>query len=175
MAYQDVEEIQVLIGGMQSAEPEPITPIVIRHNTKSRMNLGSMYGFYGFTFSKNSGVHGQAITYAKVDQNKTLDFYSDSNGMQWGVIPDCEHNRKMLIACAKTLPFTIISGPDGLITDYKESKNAIVVEDKNKKKVKGPKDDPFYGVKLTEKMPVEGEVHQNEGQDPIEEDDGIIE
>jgi hypothetical protein len=165
MSWRDIDAIMDLIGGMDSAEP-PVKPVIVKHQMKSLSDLSPMFGFWGFSQYKSTSTLGVVNYLGKIDQNKQLHFYADGNGVQWGVLPYCEHNANVLTDCAKSLPLTIADGPSELIEKFNEMKAQPDPVKPKGKKLTAKNNDPFFGVKLTTAMPVEGEANHDGGQAP---------
>jgi hypothetical protein len=169
MGYRDIDAVMRLMGGMDSATP-PVAPIIVRHSTMSISDLDPMFGFMGFVTSSSKSVLGAVNVTSRLDSNKPLRFYADANGVQWGVMPDCPQNRKMLITFARTLPLTLVEGPKELLDEYRAVRAST--PDPTEKQSKGRKltdrdRDPFFGVKLTDTMNTEGETSNDSGKTPV--------
>ena len=116
--YTEVEKINEKMSDMESiTNPETrsnYVPIVLRHKDYMDTDGNHLFGFYGFRVRAQRTVGGQVKIDGGIDTNDVCTFYHDKKGVQWAVIPDCAHNRKVLIDNAKKLPCHIQVGPQDL-------------------------------------------------------------
>jgi hypothetical protein len=152
MSWDDVKQIREIVNGMKSAEP-PVKPIILKHKQRNPVDLGWVYGLWGFSVQKD--LRGEVV--CRVDNTKVACFCADKYETQWAVVPDCEHNRKVLTDNAKALPFRVTEGPEDLLKAIEEERKKPEIKKEKPKKAPNPNNDPFMGAKLNKEMITDGE------------------
>jgi hypothetical protein len=174
MGFQDIKQIAMAISDMESAVPEPMPYIVLRHKDFSKTDGDQLFGLYGISVFQGSGVGGGISTEVKVDENKPCTFYRDKRtNVLFAVIPDCKHNRDVLTnpnnvrqiltvqRGDRAALLTIMEAPEDLKAQIEKIRKDIVEKkiDPTPKYAKLPKEnDPFNSVPLDTKMPIDGEA-----------------
>jgi len=132
--WQDAKRVAQAASGMKVLE---INPIILRHKGQVATDQIQVFGFTGFRFVSLKGISGQITPKGEMDPNRPLEFFKDDMGVFYGVLPDCDHNRKMLLQSARfvrDLPFVIEEGPRDLMDALSLLKTKLPEEEAAEKK-----------------------------------------
>lgn len=172
MGFKDIKQIAMAISDMESAVPEPMQYIVLRHKDFSKTDGDQLFGLYGISVFQGSGVGGGISTEVKVNENKPCTFYRDKRtNVLFAVIPDCKHNRDVLTnpnnvrqlltvqRGERAALLTIMEAPEDLKAQIEKVKKDIAEKkiDPTPKYQKMDKEgDPFNYIVSDVKMPIDG-------------------